>query len=79
MGNLEANCDALDEAMEYLNQAEILRRAAGDEAAELLALTYLCQAQVYLLKKEYENAFTRAAKAEALFVRTAGASSHFMA
>jgi len=79
MGNLESACDNLDEAMEYFNRAVALRLAAGDIAAGLLAITYICIARVHYLKRMYEEAYKMTAKSEALFVRTAGENNNWLA
>jgi hypothetical protein len=79
MGNLEYAVDNLPEAMDYYNQAIEIRIRAGDAAANLLAISYLCLSRVYFLQKEYDTAFKILGKSEALFVRTAGAAAPFMA
>jgi hypothetical protein len=79
MGNLESACDNLDEAMEYFNRAVALRLAAGDIAAGLLAITYICIARVHYLKQMYEESYKMTAQSEALFVRTAGENNNWLA
>jgi hypothetical protein len=65
--------------MEYFNKAIDIRLKAGDAAAFPLAITYLCLARLYYLRREYEAAFDVLAQSESLFFRTAGADAHFMA
>jgi hypothetical protein len=79
MGNVESACNNLVEAMDYFNRAVPIRLAAGDSAASLLALTYICIARVHFLKEEYDEAFRMTAQSESLFVRSSGADNHFLA
>jgi len=79
MGNLESASDNLDKAMEYFTRAVQVRRAKGDSAASQLALTYLCMGRVHYLRDEFQAASLLFAQSEALFVRTDGADTQFMA
>ena len=83
MGNLESayypGTDTLYLAMDYFKRAIALREAAGDIASSLLANSYLCMSRVYYLRRQYEEAFNLLAQSEALYVRTSGANTHFMA
>jgi len=82
MGNLESayfpGNDTLDLAMDYFKRAIKLREGAGDIASSLLANSYLCMSRVHYLRAQYEDAFNLLAQSEALYVRTAGANTHFM-
>lgn len=83
MGNLETAdsiaTENLDKAMEYFNRAIAIRIEGGDEAATLLANSYLCLSRVYFLRKDYSGARKKVSEAEALFFRTSGGEAHFMA
>lgn len=83
MGNLETansiTTETLDKAMGYFNRAIAIRIEGGDEAAALLANSYLCLSRVYFLRKDYSNARKKVSEAEALFFRTSGGEAHFMA
>lgn len=79
MGNVESASENLDEAMTYFNRAVEIREGIGDDAASQLALTYLCIARVYYLQEDFEEASAKLAQSEALFVRTDGSNTQFMA
>ena len=79
MGNLESSCDNLDKAMWYFNRAVQVRRAKGDSAASKLALTNLSIGRVHWLRDEYAEASLMFAQSEALFSRTDGDDTQFMA
>jgi tetratricopeptide (TPR) repeat protein len=79
MGNLELASNNYDESIDYLNKAIAIRIDKGDVAGTLLANSYLCLARAYLYKKDYEKAFTILGQSEALFFRTGGPDTHFMA
>ena len=79
MGNLEATCDNLVEASEYLEHAIAIRTAAGDPHTTLLANSYLCFSRVYSARGDWPKAFQLVGQAEALFSRTVGDGAPFMA
>jgi len=79
MGNLETGSGKYDEALEYYNKAIKIRQQQGDHVAGPLALTYLCVGRLHYFKEQYDEALRYLQSAEALFVRTAGADTHFMA
>jgi tetratricopeptide (TPR) repeat protein len=79
MGNLETGCGRYDEAMELFTRAVNIHLAFGDSAATQLALTYLCIGRLYYFQGLYDEAVKTLASSEALFVRTSGAETHFMA
>lgn len=79
MGNLETGSGRYKEAIEYFAKAVTIRSAQGDFAAGQLALTYLCMGRLYSFQRKYDEAMRSLANAEALFVRTCGAETHFMA
>jgi len=79
MGNLEYAAGNQVEAKRYLDRAIAIRQTAGDDAAGLLATSYLCISRVYYADRDYKTAFHMVGKAESLFVRTIGAAAHFMA
>jgi tetratricopeptide (TPR) repeat protein len=79
MGNLETGCERYDVAMDYFTKAVNIRKVLGDRAAGQLALTYLCIGRLYSFQKKFEEAMKMLAHSEALFVRTSGADTHFMA
>ncbi len=79
MGNLESDSDNLDEAVEYFNKAITIQIDRGDEAATLLAISYLCLARAYYRMKNYTTAFSILRQSESLFFRTVGADAAFMA
>lgn len=79
MGNLETGCGRYQEAMEYFTRAIEIRVALGDIAAGQLALTYLCIARLYYFEGKYGESMKTLALSEAMFVRTSGAETHFMA
>lgn len=79
MGNLEYAAGNQTEAMKYLDRAIDIRSRAGDQAAILLAMSYLCISRVFYAREDYETAFKMLGKSEALFVRTIGQQANFMA
>lgn len=79
MGNLETGCGRYEEAMDHFTKAVNIRRDLGDRAAGQLALTYLCIGRLYYFQRKFDEAMKRLAQSEALFVRTSGADTHFMA
>jgi tetratricopeptide (TPR) repeat protein len=79
MGNLETGCGKFEEAMEYFTKAANIRRSLGDRAAGQLALTYLSISRLYYFRGMYDEAMKMLESSEALFVRTQGADTHFMA
>jgi len=79
MGNLETGCGRYDEAMELFTRAVSIHLALGDSAAAQLALTYLSIGRLYCVQGLYDEAMKTLASSEALFVRTFGAETHFMA
>jgi tetratricopeptide (TPR) repeat protein len=79
MGNLETGSANYEEAMEYYTKAVTIRSSQGDQSAGHLALTYLCIGRLLFFQEKYEEAKKYLANSEALFVRTTGADTHFMA
>lgn len=79
MGNLEYAVGNLAEAKRCLETAIQIRQTGGDEAAGLLATSYLCISRVHYANKDYKTAFHMVGKSESLFIRTIGAAAHFMA
>jgi tetratricopeptide (TPR) repeat protein len=79
MGNLETGCGRYEEAMDYYTKAITIRKAQGDRAAGQLALTYLCLGRLCYFRKMYDEAKEFLASSAALFVRTSGADTFFMA
>jgi tetratricopeptide (TPR) repeat protein len=79
MGNLETGSGRYEEALEYYNKAIKIRQQQGDRSAGQLALTYLCVGRLFYFRGMYEEASKYLASSEALFVRTSGADTHFMA
>jgi tetratricopeptide (TPR) repeat protein len=79
MGNLETGSGRYEEAMDYFSKAVAIRSAQGDRAAGQLALTYLCMGRLWYFREIYDEAMKYLASSEALFVRTSGADTHFMA
>lgn len=79
MGNLETGCGRYGEAMDYFTKAITIRIAKGDRSAGQLALTYLCMGRLYYFQKMYDEAKKYLGSSEALFVRTSGADTYFMA
>jgi tetratricopeptide (TPR) repeat protein len=79
MGNLETGCGRYEEAMVYFTKVVNIRRAQGDRAAGRLALVYLCIGRLYYFQRKFEEAMKMLADSEALFVRSTGAETHFMA
>lgn len=65
--------------MEYYVKAVAIRSAQGDRSAGFLAITYLCIGRLLYFQEKYEEAKKYLASSEALFVRTSGADTHFMA
>lgn len=65
--------------MDFFTKAVNIRRALGDRAAGQLALTYLCIGRLYFFRRMFDEAMKMLAQSEALFVRTSGADTHFMA
>jgi hypothetical protein len=78
MGNVETATDNFEEAMNFYKRSLHIRLAAGDEAASLIANSYLCIARVHYLKQEFDLATSVLSQSEALYFRTAGADAHFM-
>lgn len=79
MGNMEFATNNLPEAMHFYRRSLQIRLAAGDEAASLIALSYLCIARVHLFWSEYDKALSVLNQSEALYLRTVGAGAHLMA
>lgn len=79
MGNLETAQGRYEEALDFFQRAIQIRTAIGDAGAGQLALTYMCLARLYYYRQKFEEGMKMLASAEALFVRTQGAETHFMA
>jgi tetratricopeptide (TPR) repeat protein len=72
MGNLESACGNFEKGMEFFQRAISIRKASGDEAASLLANSYLSLARLHFLRREYDLAFNVVAKSEGLISRAVG-------
>jgi tetratricopeptide (TPR) repeat protein len=78
-GNLELATGNPKWAKENYEKAIQIWNAAGDDAADQLALTHLCLGRVHTLQQNIGEALKSTSLAETLFLHTTGADKGFMA
>lgn len=79
LGNAELATGNPEDSMAYFNRAIPIWRDGADSTAQHLALTYLCVGRVYMLQGRLLEALKMTSQADALFLRTTGPSTGFMA
>lgn len=79
MGNLETGSGKYEEALEYYNKAVKIRKELGENVAGQMGLTYLCIGRLYYFRGSYDEAMSKLAESEGLFVRSSDDDTHFMA
>ena len=81
LGNVETAEGNYEKALEYLQQAAVIRETAGDEATVLLAVNYMQIGRVYALQNPGDDAdaYEMYQKCEALLNRRVGRNKFFTA